>query len=173
MSSPLSWPSDDKDAAGTRPERPVQVRVAVVLMYAGAAIAAIQPIWWLMMPRTGKEEFADRALKTAKQDVTPETIATHIDQLTMLILVTGVITIGLWLLMATMNKRGKRWARTTATVLALANLVFTFTAQPSLHGMALVVVGVVSAGLLWMSRSREWFNGGTGTGTGSGRPLKV
>jgi hypothetical protein len=169
MSSSLSWPKDDKDATAGPGERPVQVRVAVVLMYAGAAIAAIQPIWWLLMPRTGKEEFADRALKAAKQDVTPETIATHIDQLTTLILVTGVITIGLWILMGLMNNRGKRWARMTATMLAVANLIFTFTAQPSLHGMALVVVGVVSAGLLWMSRSRDWFNGGAG----AGRPMKV
>lgn len=171
MSSPLSWPGDEKDATNSSSEQPMQVRIAVILMYVGAALAAIQPIWWLMMPASGKQEFAERALKNAEQDVTPETVSTHLGQLTTLIVVTGVLAICLWILMAFLTNKGKRWARTLATVLAMLNLVFTFTAQPSLHGMALVVIGIVAAGLLWTSKSRDWFNGGAGAG--AGRQVKV
>ncbi|MDQ3608032.1 MAG: hypothetical protein M3459_03900 [Actinomycetota bacterium] len=83
--------------------------------------------------------------------------------------VVGLISVGLWVLMAVMNRKGKVWARITATVLAGLNIVFTLasisgatgTAPPAL-ALVISVVSLILAGvivyLLWQRPASEWFD---------------
>jgi hypothetical protein len=162
MSGQLSWPEDSKDAVAVE-GRPKHVRAAVVLMYVGAALAVpglIKLLWFT--PRSELVANARESLKRTKQSVTPEHINEVISNLTMLAIGTTVVTLVLWIAMAQLTARGKRWARSIATVLAAGNVFMTMLnilagAAPSVVGWLSVLVGLSAAGLLWTPLSKQWF----------------
>ncbi len=150
-----SWPEAEGDASPPV-EKPKQVRIAVILMFVGAALSALS-IVSVFANKDQLRDDATRALKQQKRAATPDAIEALTTSTVTFIIVLGVIMIALWIFLAFMNDRGKSWARLTATVLAVANILFNLQGL-SYVGLALVLVGIVSVVLLWMPASRPWFD---------------
>lgn len=157
MSGQLSWPEDPKDAVAVDGQ-PKHVRVAAILMYIGAVLALPSLVKLLVTPRSELEEQARDSLKRAKQPINDGTIDTWVSQLTLLVVIVTIVSVGLWILMGLMTSRGKTWARWLATLLAIANVFLTLASPPlSYIALASLLVGLTAAGLLWTPLSRRWF----------------
>ncbi len=143
-------------------EPPPSVRTAVKLMWVGAALALLSVLLVPLQTDTIREQIAD-------QPDTGVDIDTLVNSAITVAVVVGLISVGLWALMAVMNRKGKMWARITATVLAGLNILFTLAsiagaagAGPTLLALLLSVVSLVLAGvivyLLWQRSASEWFD---------------
>jgi hypothetical protein len=97
-------------------------------MWVGAALALLSVLLVPLQTDTIREQFAD-------QPDTGVDIDTLVNSAIGFAVVVGLISVGLWALMAVMNRKGKKWARITATVLA----------------------GVIVY-LLWQRSASEWFD---------------
>ena len=74
--------------------------------------------------------------------------------------ITLAICYSLLALLLAMILRGKRWARTTYTALALLGLLTTLSHATviSTLGLVLVAVKILAIVLLYVSASNQWFN---------------
>ena len=138
---------------------PQPVTMAVRLMYAGAALSALEII--LGLATIG-------SLKSAIKSQYPHYTAHQIHTLEVgtiaIAVVTGAIGIGLWLLMAWANGRGKSWARIVATVLFALNTIGLLTSIARPHSTISLVFSLLVwlAGLgaiyfLWQRESSAYF----------------
>jgi hypothetical protein len=138
------------------------VRYAVWCMYAGAVLAVVDLI--ATLATVG-------GAKTALHNAHPQWSATRLtstvhDEIAYLI-VTWIITVGLWIVMARTNLAGRGWARIAATVLcALSTLSFvSFIVQPSSLASKLVLipmwlVGVAAITFLWQRTTSAYIRAG-------------
>jgi hypothetical protein len=65
----------------------------------------------------------------------------------------GLISVGLWVWMAVMNRKGRSWARIVATVLGGLNIVFTvigLTQDVGIGTIVNIVTIVLAAAILWL-----------------------
>ena len=161
------YPSSGQPAEPLRPPAPAPVLTAVKLMYAGAAVSAVELIIGLALiivdiKVAARGRFLGQSLAAQKPLVI------------MLWIVFSLVMIGLWLWMARANGQGRNWARILSTVLfglATLQLRGDFT-QPVSHagfgvtvlyygGTALFVaawlVGVAAVWLLWRPASGAFF----------------
>jgi hypothetical protein len=150
-----------------RPERPAvppPVRMAVNLMYAGAALSAIELIVGLA---------TIGSLKSAIQKADPTFTASQVHSaqvgLVVFAVFFGLLAIGLWTWMAFANKAGKSWARIVGTVLAGINTVFLLLSLIRPHaslGLAFSLLvwlaGVGAVVLLWRPESSQYFAAASG-----------
>jgi hypothetical protein len=155
----------DPSAAGrmpepVRPEPPASVVMAVRLMYAGAVVSALSLIVGLATIGSLRSN-----LHKAQPTLTP----TQLHQLQTVVVVgsvfIGVLSIGLWVWMALMNKAGKSWARIVAAVLfGLYTLYLLFVvARTGAAGSALVpvlswLIGLGAVIYLWRKDASAYFN---------------
>lgn len=149
-------------AAGPGAKPPPPVRTAVKLMWVGAALALLNLLLLPLQTDTIRDQFADQPDVGIDPDtLVSTTIAAGV--------VFGLIAVGLWVLMALMNGKGKSWARITATVLGGLNILSLLASISGAAGTALpplaLVLGVASlilAGvivyLLWQRPASEWFD---------------
>ena len=160
-------PSSGQPAGPLRPAAPAPVRTAVKLMYAGAAVSAVELIIGLALiivdiTAAARGRFLGHSLAAQKPLI-----------LTVWI-VFGLVVIALWLWMARVNGQGRNWARILSTVLfglATLQLRGDFT-QPGSHagfgvtvlyygGTALFVAawlaGAAAVWLLWRPASSAFF----------------
>jgi hypothetical protein len=150
-------------AAVTEPvPLPRSVRIAVWLMYAGAVLAALDLIATLATIGSARAE-----LHRANPTWTSAQLTTGVHSFVLSFVVSWVITIGVWLIMARTNQAGRAWARNVATVLsALSTLSFIlYLHEPgSLIGKLLLVpmwlAGVAAAALLWRRESTAYIRAG-------------
>ena len=163
------YPSSGQPAGPLRPPAPAPVLTAVKLMYAGAAVSAVELIIGLAIiivdiKAAVRGRFLGHSL-TAPQ-MRPLIIT--------VLMVFGLVVIALWLWMARANGQGRNWARILSTVLfglATLQLRGDFT-QPVSHagfgvtvlyygGTALFVaawlVGAAAVWLLWRPASSAFF----------------
>jgi len=147
---------------GPDAEPPSPVRTAVKLMWVGAALAVLGVLFTVLQPDAIRDQIAEQPVAGVDTDtlVTTTVVA---------VAVVGLISVGLWVLMAVMNRKGKTWARIMATVLAGLNVVFslasfsgaTGTATPTLtlffSGVSVVLAAVIVY-LLWQRPASEWFD---------------
>ena len=161
------YPSSGQPAGPLRPPAPAPVLTAVKVMYAGAAVSAVELIVGLALiivdiKAAARGRFLGQSLAAQKPLVI------------MLWIVFSLVMIGLWLWMARANGQGRNWARIVSTVvfgLATLQLRGDFT-QPVSHagfgvtvlyygGTALFVaawlVGAAAVWLLWRPASRAFF----------------
>ena len=161
------YPSSGQSAGPLRPPAPAPVLTAVKLMYAGAAVSAVELIIGLALiivdiKAAARGRFLGHSLAAQK----PLIITVWI--------VFGLVVIALWLWMARANGQGRSWARFLATVLfglATLQLRGDFT-QPVSHagfgvtvlyygGTALFVAawlaGAAVVWLLWRPASSAFF----------------
>jgi hypothetical protein len=140
--------------------RPVQL--AVWLMYAGAALAALDLIATLATIGSARGE-----LHRANPTWTAAHLTAGVHSFISSLVVSWAVTIAVWLIMARTNSAGRAWARNVATVLsALSTLSFLlYLHEPgSLLGKVLLVpmwlVGVAAATLLWRRESTAYIRAG-------------
>ena len=138
---------------------PQPVTMAVRLMYAGAALSAIEII--IGLTTIG-------SLKSAIRSQYPQYSASQIHTAEVagvaVAVVIGAIAVGLWLWMAWANGRGRIWARIVATVLFAFNTIdlLTLIARPhSAIGLVLSLlvwlVGLGAIFFLWQRESTAYF----------------
>ena len=157
-----SYPQGDETPPElSRPTIPSSVRMAVMLMYAGAALSAIGLIVTLFSFHA-----IERIIRTAPNANTLTQHQVHSVAIATVTIgvVEGLIAIGLWLLMAWGNKNGQSWARITATVLFGLNTLFLLlsfvraTVSASLAFSVVVwLVGLGAVVMLWRKESSQYF----------------
>jgi hypothetical protein len=161
------YPSSGQPAEPSRPPAPAPVLTAVKLMYAGAAVGAVEQIIGLALiivdiKAAARGRFLGHSLAAEKPLVL--TVA----------MVSGLVVIALWLWMARANGQGRNWARILSTVLfglATLQLRGDFT-QPVSHAgfgasvlyyggtvlfVAAWLVGAAAVWLLWRPASGAFF----------------
>jgi len=140
------YPSGGQPTVPLRPRAPVSVLTAVKLMYAGAAIGAVQLIIGLALiivdtKAAARGRFLGHSLAAQK----PLIITVWI--------VLSLIGIALWLWMARANGQGRNWARILSTVLfglATLQLITDLQQAVSPAGTIEPVIGLLLAVLGWL-----------------------
>jgi hypothetical protein len=133
--------------------------MAVRLMYAGAAVSALSLI-------VGLATIGSLRNSLHKND--PSLTTTQLHNLQAVVVVgsvaIGVISIGLWVWMALMNKAGKSWARIVSTVLFGLDTLFLLLglARAGAAGGTLVsiltwLIGLGTIIFLWRKDSSAYF----------------
>jgi hypothetical protein len=144
-----------------RPPAPQSVLNAVKLMYAGAAVSAIEVI--ISFTTVGNLK---STIKQHYPHYTPAQV--HAAEVTGIagLAISGLLGIGLWILMARLNLAGRSWARIAASVLFALNTLGLLTTilrpgTATILGVAFtVVLWLVGAGaivLLWRRESSAFF----------------
>jgi hypothetical protein len=153
-------PSAGRMPESARPEPPASVVMAVRLMYAGAVVSALSLIVGLVTVGSLRD-----SLHKSQPKLTPNQL--HELQTVVVVgsIFIGVLSIGLWIWMALMNKAGKSWARTVAAVLfVLYTLYLLFVvARTGALGSALVPILTWLLGLgaiiyLWRKDATAYFS---------------
>lgn len=162
---PKPYPTTGKPVQPVEPERPPappSVLNAVKLMYAGAAASTVT-----MVAVLANALINVGSIKDAIKHANPRYTAGQVDQAfqsgVTQILITGVLSIGLWLWMARADAKGRSWARIVSTVLfALATLnLFLALNQETLLGVLFAaltwLIGLGAIVLLWRRESSAYF----------------
>jgi hypothetical protein len=153
------YPSAGQAPEPARPEPPPSVVMAVRLMYAGAVVTAVGLVVGLATVGS---------LRTALHKSDPSLTPTQLHNLQTVVIVgsvaIGLISIGLWVWMALMNKAGKSWARIVATVLFVLDTLFLLlglaragAAASSLVSVLTWLIGLGAIILLWRKDSSGYF----------------
>jgi hypothetical protein len=138
---------------------PQPVTTAVRLMYAGAALSAIEIILGLATMGSLKS-----AIRSQYPGYTASQIHTAQVAAIVAAVVIGAIAIGLWLWMAWANGKGKSWARIVATVLFALNTIdlLTLIARPHsalslVFALLVWLAGLGAIFFLWQRESSAYF----------------
>jgi len=157
------YPSAGQAPEPARSEPPPSVVQAVRLMYAGAVVSAVSLV--VGLATTG-------SLRTALHKAQPKLTPTQLHDLQTVVVVgsvfIGVISIGLWVWMALMNKAGKNWARIVASVLFGLNTLFLLlgvaragAAAGTLVSILTWLIGLGAVILLWRKDSTAYITAQT------------
>ena len=154
-----SYPSAGQVPEPVRPGPPPSVVMAVRLMYAGAVVSALSLIVGLA---------TIGSLRSSLHKSDPTLTASQLHSLQTVVVVgsvfIGVISVGLWVWMALMNKAGKSWARIVSTVLFGLDTLFLLLglARAGAAGGTLVsiltwLIGLGAIIYLWRKDSSAYF----------------
>jgi hypothetical protein len=152
------YPSAGQAPEPARREPPPSVVMAVRLMYAGAVVSAVSLVVGLATVGS---------LRSSLHKSQPTLTPTQLHDLQTIVVVgsvvIGLISIGLWVWMALMNKAGKSWARIVATVLFGLDTLFLLlgvaragAAASSLVSILIWLIGLGAVVLLWRKDSTEY-----------------
>ena len=161
------YPSSGQPAGPLRPSAPAPVLTAVKLMYAGAAVSAVELITGLALIIVDIEA-------AARGQFLGHSLVAHKPLVITLWIVFGLVVIALWLWMARANGQGRNWARIVSTVLfglATLQLRGDFTPPVSHVGFGVTVlyyggtvlfvgawlVGAAAVWQLWRPASSAFF----------------
>jgi CDP-diglyceride synthetase len=172
------YPLGGQSAEPLRPPAPAPVLTAVKLMYAGAAVSAVNLIISLAVIG-GLKAYHGRFLGHSLT-------AAQVSQLNTVIIaavVAGLVVIVLWLWMARANGQGRNWARILSTVLfGLATLelapylfgfgeVFGVTVFGLIFPLLTWLAGLAAVWLLWRPAAGAFFRPQGITQAGSGAAI--
>ncbi len=154
-----SYPSAGQVPEPVRPGPPPSVVMAVRLMYAGAVVSALSLIVGLATVGS---------LRSSLHKSDPSLTASQLHNLQTVVVVgsvfIGVISIGLWVWMALMNKAGKSWARIVSTVLFGLDTLFLLlgvaragAAAGTLVSILTWLIGLGAIIFLWRKDSSAYF----------------
>lgn len=160
-----------------RPPQPQSLRVAVLLMYAGAAATAISLILTLAFVHRLRSaiETSLRQANTSKP-LTAAQIHTAQTSGVVAVVVLLLIIIGLWVWMAWVNGKGRGWARIVATVLYGINTINFLLSLRSLGGPSVLIaiiwlIGLAALVFLWRRDTTQYIaQSQTPYGSGGGQP---
>lgn len=146
---------------GDRPPTPQSVLNAVKFMYAGAAVSAIEIV--ISLTTIG-------GLKSAIEKAYPKYTPTQVHSVQVAsiagLVISGLLGVGLWILMARLNLSGRSFARIVASVLFGINtleLVTTIlrpgtaTILGTVFAVVLWLVGLGAIYFLWRRESSDFF----------------
>jgi hypothetical protein len=160
---PGSSPGESGRAAATA--QPSSIRLAVRLMWAGAALSVVSLIVTLATLDSLKSDIRD-SLRKSDANYTQSSLDAAYSIAIGGAVFAALVGVGLWLWMAWKNGEGRRWARVVATVLGGINLLstlYTLTAgRSTAASMVLAVVNLVLAAvilvLLWRKESSDFYS---------------
>jgi hypothetical protein len=143
---------------------PSPVRKAVRFMLGGGALTAVTGIFLLIATIADKNALTDSSgKKLSSADFTSNLVGT---------VITYLILVVIWVLMARMNRSGYNWARILASVFCAISTYDAYSLVNSLKGgttitvagivyivltLALWVVGVIAIALIWRSESSAYY----------------
>jgi len=153
------YPSAGQGPEPVRPGPPASVVMAVRLMYAGAVVSGLSLI--IGLATVGN-------LRSALHKSDPSLTPSQLHNLQTVVIVgsvaIGLISIGLWVWMALMNKAGKSWARIVGTVLfgldtlfLLLGLARAGAAAGTLASIITWLIGLGAVIYLWRKDASEYF----------------
>ena len=152
------YPSAGQAPEPARPAPPPSVVMAVRLMYAGAVVSAVSLVVGLATVSSLRT-----SLHKSRPSLTPSELHTLQNIVVVGSVVIGLISIGLWVWMALMNKAGKSWARIVATVLFGLDTLFLLlgvaragAAASSLVSILIWLIGLGAVILLWRKDSSDY-----------------
>jgi len=157
----------EKRLAGRDPEDsavPGTVRKAVRFMLAGGATTAVFGIFLVIATVADKNALTDSSGKKLSNGQFASGVVGTV--------VTYLILVAIWVLMARLNRSGRNWARILASVFCAISTYDAYTLVNSLTGgqtitvigivyivftLVLWVIGVIAIALLWRSESSAYF----------------
>ncbi len=153
------YPSAGQAPEPVRPGPPPSVVMAVRLMYAGAVVSALSLIVGLATVGS---------LRNSLHKSDPSLTTSQLHNLQTVVVVgsvfIGVVSIGLWVWMALMNKAGKSWARIVSTVLFGLDTLFLLlgvaragAAAGTLVSILTWLIGLGAIIYLWRKDSSAYF----------------
>jgi hypothetical protein len=149
----------DSSVSTERPPTPQSVTNAVRLMYAGAVASLIGIILGLA---TGVSK---SAISRADPNLTPTQVDNASKAAWVLVIVSGLIGIAIWLIIARASARGSNGARITGTVFfGLDTLAFVLglvghnAATVKIYPLLVWLIGLGAVFFLWRRESSEFFN---------------
>jgi hypothetical protein len=153
------YPSGANVPAPAGPDLPPPVKMAIRLMWIGAALSAIS---------AAVAAATVSSLRDAIVKVHPNYTATQIQNAehaqAFLYIFVGVISVGFWIWMSFANRKGRPWTRIVATVLFGVNTVYTaLTLAATALGLVFVLLlwlaGLAATILLWRREAGRFFKG--------------
>ena len=154
------YPSAGQGPEPVRQGPPPSVVMAVRMMYAGAEVSAVSLIVGLATVGSLRD-----SLHKAQPKLTPAQLHDLQSIVVVGSIFIGVISIGLWVWMAVMNKAGKSWARIVATVLFGLNTLFLLlgvaragAAAGTLVSILTWAIGLGAVIYLWRRDATAYFN---------------
>ncbi|MBO0823683.1 MAG: hypothetical protein J2P27_07465 [Actinobacteria bacterium] len=150
------------NAVQQTPRRPQSVRIAVLLMYVGAALSAVSLI--LLLAASGSIRSAiDKAARNARTTPPLTTAQIHSIENGYIVGISVLLIIfaGLWAWMAWANGRGKGWARIVSSVFFGFMTLFLLLTITRAGGQSILVViewvvGLAALILLWRSETTQF-----------------
>jgi hypothetical protein len=152
-------------AAPVDVSKPKSIELAVKLMYVGAGMAVLGILSAFLLKGTVEDSVREGLGDSATQSEVDAAITAGM----IFAIVIGLISVGLWILMAKMNEAGKSWARIVATVLGALSILLTllsFAQATSPVQLILNIIGVLLAGailfFLWKPESTAYYQAKSG-----------
>jgi hypothetical protein len=175
-SKPSSKPPRSSRGSSPVPDAtpPDTVQWAVKLMLAGAAVSTVYLVFALIVTASIKGDLVRwNATQTKAKQLTASQLNSLATYYIVSTIIVGLIAIGLWLWMARMNTRGRKWARIVATVLFALWSYYTYVSIGESHGAATLItstvivlvtwlIGLASLFLLWRPASSAFYSEQTG-----------
>jgi hypothetical protein len=160
--SNMQYPAGGGSNLAQRPPQPRSVRIAVILMYAGAALSTVSLILTLAFIHRLRSAIATslRHAKTTRPFTAAQIHTAQTSGVAVIILLLLII-IGLWLWMAWANNKGRGWARIVATVLYGLNTIWFLLSLRNLGGPAIFyslswVIGLAAIIFLWRRETTQY-----------------
>jgi hypothetical protein len=149
------YPTSGQQPMAPVPADPPQtVRRAVNLMYAGAALSAIEIVVGLATIGSLKAAIRSRFPSYTASQIHSAEVAT-----VSIAIVIGLLGVGLWIWMARANLAGRGWARIVASVLFGINTIDVFAAIVQPHSVISLILAVllwlIGLGAIWLLWQRE------------------
>ncbi len=140
-------------------QAPASLLWAVRLMFVGAGFSLLGGILSLAQSDSARSEIIRTQPAMTSSAVDAAMVAFTIGAI-----ITALLSVGLWILNALMNRRGKGWARIMSSVLAGLNFVFfligigqSATLGVRLVNVVLFLLGLSIAALLWLPASSRFY----------------
>jgi uncharacterized membrane protein YozB (DUF420 family) len=162
-----------KGEAG-EPELPSTMEWAVKLMLVGAAMSTVFLVFAAIVTANVKGALVrwNATLPKGKQ-YTASQISDAANSYIATTIIIGLIAIALWLFMTRMNRKGRNWARITATVFFVLWTYYTYVSIGQTRGsstfiaalvlvLAIWFVGLAALFLLWRPPSNEFYRSQSG-----------
>lgn len=146
-------------------DAPRPLRRAVLLMWVGATLSALSALVASTLRDDIRAGLEERGRTHPRERLTAIEVDQATSTMVTVLAVSACVAAVIWLVMAWLNRRGRRWSRIAATVLALFALLHTWSlltrGYPSpvatVLALAVALVGVAAAALLWHPENAEHF----------------
>lgn len=162
------YPGEAQMPAAQRRLVPAPVRNAATVMYAGAVLSLARLVAVLLTKSSFKSDLEKTTHGVVR--LTAAQLNAEVTVAVVLSVLVGVISIGLWILIARAARDGRKWAQVTGTVLFGLDTLALLAGPPGLGIIgflpaldklftALVwLAGLVAVVLLWRGTSRAFFS---------------
>ena len=167
-----SKPQSSKKGAPPSPDPtpPTTLQWARKLMVAGAAVSTVYLVFAVIVTASIKTDLSRwNATEPKSKQLTASQLNSLATYYVVSTIVIGLLAIGLWLWMAKMNSKGRKWARIVATVLFALWSYYTYVSIGETHGAATLItstvivlvtwfIGLGALFLLWRPASSAFYN---------------